>query len=144
MSENTDTNQFAEIACSLDPMFERALRAEKLAESNGKLAHDAAIKNRDLERHLDEATKTLATSALKYVDGIHDASKQASAAKKERDEARQQRDRLAEALRDIKDRCTDATIMLHPDADAKGCVDDCLEWSEQALAALNQPGETKP
>lgn len=50
----------------------------------------------------------------------------------------QQRDTLAEALRDIKDRCSDSTIMLHPDADAKGCVDDCLEWSEAALATFDR------
>jgi hypothetical protein len=29
--------------CRIDPLFERTLRAEKLAEENGKLAHDAAI-----------------------------------------------------------------------------------------------------
>ena len=39
-------------------------------------------------------------------------------------------------LVDIRNRTTDATIMLHPDADAKGCVDDCLEWSESALSAV--------
>jgi hypothetical protein len=50
--------------------------------------------------------------------------------------AREQRDRLAEALRGIKDRALDETVRLHPDADAKGCVDDCLEWAESALAAL--------
>jgi hypothetical protein len=27
---------------------------------------------------------------------------------------------------------------LNPDADAKGCVDDCWEWSEQALAAWKE------
>jgi septal ring factor EnvC (AmiA/AmiB activator) len=51
-------------------------------------------------------------------------------------EAREQRDRLAATLRDIKDRALDETVRLHPDADAKGCVDDCLEWAESALAAL--------
>jgi hypothetical protein len=45
-------------------------------------------------------------------------------------------DKLAEALEDIRARCQDKTIEMHPDSDAKGCVDDCLEWSEQALAAV--------
>jgi chromosome segregation ATPase len=54
----------------------------------------------------------------------------------ERNEARGQRDRLATVLRDIKNRALDETVRLHPDADAKGCVDDCLEWAESALAAL--------
>jgi hypothetical protein len=49
---------------------------------------------------------------------------------------KEQRDRLAEALEDIRARCQDKTIELHPDSDAKGCVDDCLEWSEQALQSL--------
>ena len=47
-------------------------------------------------------------------------------------------DRLAQTLRDIEGRCGDTTIMLHPDADAKGCVDDCWEWSEQALATWKE------
>ena len=47
-------------------------------------------------------------------------------------------DRLAETLKDIEGRCGDTTITLHPDADAKGCVDDCWEWSEQALAAWKE------
>jgi hypothetical protein len=51
-------------------------------------------------------------------------------------EVRDQRDRLAETLRDIRDRAQDETIRLHPDADAKGCVDDCMEWAESALASL--------
>ncbi len=54
----------------------------------------------------------------------------------ELEEAREQRDRLAAALQDIKDRVLDETVRLHPDADAKGCVDDCLEWAESALAEL--------
>jgi hypothetical protein len=52
-----------------------------------------------------------------------------------------QRDRLAEALEDIRARCKDKTIELHPDSDAKGCVDDCLEWSEQALQSLTPNAE---
>jgi len=51
-------------------------------------------------------------------------------------DAKEQRDRLAEALRGIKDRALDETVRLHPDADAKGCVDDCLEWAESALDSL--------
>ena len=47
-------------------------------------------------------------------------------------------DMLAETLKDIEGRCGDTTITLHPDADAKGCVDDCWEWSEQALAAWKE------
>jgi hypothetical protein len=53
-----------------------------------------------------------------------------------RKKADEQLDRLADALRDIRNRALDETIGLHPDADAKGCVDDCLEWSESALAAV--------
>jgi chromosome segregation ATPase len=49
---------------------------------------------------------------------------------------RKQRDRLATVLRDIKNRALDETVRLHPDADAKGCVDDCLEWAESALTEL--------
>lgn len=44
------------------------------------------------------------------------------------------------ALEDIKGRCSDMSITLHPDADAKGCVDDCWEWSEQALARIAAKG----
>jgi DNA gyrase/topoisomerase IV subunit A len=51
-------------------------------------------------------------------------------------EARAQRDCLAETMNEIRKRAQDITIMLHPDNDAKGCVDDCWEWSEQALAAV--------
>jgi aminopeptidase N len=47
-------------------------------------------------------------------------------------------DRLAEWLEDIEGRCSDMSITLHPDADAKGCVDDCWEWSERALAAWKE------
>jgi septal ring factor EnvC (AmiA/AmiB activator) len=56
-------------------------------------------------------------------------------------QATKQRDALAEALEDIRARCQDKTIELHPDSDAKGCVDNCLEWSEQALRSLtpNEP-----
>ena len=41
----------------LDPMMERALRAEKLAESNGKLAHSNAIDAMRYMRELNEAIK---------------------------------------------------------------------------------------
>lgn len=47
-------------------------------------------------------------------------------------------DRLADALSDIQAKCCDTSIALHPDADAKGCVDDCWEWSEQALTAWKE------
>jgi hypothetical protein len=62
--------------------------------------------------------------------------KLALSAAKLRKKAEEQRDRLAVAMRDIRNRALDETIGLHPDADAKGCVDDCLEWAESALAAL--------
>jgi phage tail tape-measure protein len=51
-------------------------------------------------------------------------------------ELEEQSDKLAKALQWIKDRAQDATITLHPDAAAKGCVDDCMECAEQALAAV--------
>ena len=38
-----------------------------------------------------------------------------------------------EALDEIRGRALDETIWMHPDDRAKGCVDDILEWSEQAL-----------
>lgn len=50
--------------------------------------------------------------------------------------SREQIELFRSVLVDIRNRTTDATIMLHPDADAKGCVDDCLEWSESALSAV--------
>jgi hypothetical protein len=40
---------------------------------------------------------------------------------------------LVQALEDIVGRATDTTVKLHPDADAKGCVDDLIELAEDAL-----------
>jgi hypothetical protein len=51
----TPENPFADTLCRIDPMFERALRAEKLAEQNGKLAHDTAIELAAMKRERDEA-----------------------------------------------------------------------------------------
>jgi hypothetical protein len=42
---------------------------------------------------------------------------------------------LAVALTDCKNRAMDKSIETHADDNAKGCVDDIWEWSEQALAA---------
>jgi len=40
---------------------------------------------------------------------------------------------MLETLEAIRDRAMDKTIELHPDSDAKGCVDDVLEWAESAI-----------
>ena len=57
-------------------------------------------------------------------------------AEKERDEARGQRDRLAEALREVREMCLDKTIELHPDHDLKGTIDECIDISNDALQSL--------
>jgi predicted house-cleaning noncanonical NTP pyrophosphatase (MazG superfamily) len=44
-------------------------------------------------------------------------------------------DRLAEALKNCKDRAMDKSIETHPDEHTKGCIDDIWEWAENALAA---------
>ena len=44
---------------------------------------------------------------------------------------------LKTALTDCKNRAMDKTIEMHPDDNAKGCVDDVLEWAETALAAYD-------
>ena len=108
---------------------------------------DSALKHaRDLERLLNQ---TRALNAFQVHEWPHSTThahqvvtlETALELQRQLADARVQRDRLAEALRGIKDRCTDETIKLHPDADAKGCVDDCLEWSEQALASLERKEE---
>ena len=60
---------------------------------------------------------------------------------RERDEARGQRDRLAAALREVREMCLDKTIELHPDHDLKGTIDECIDISNDALQSLtpNQP-----
>lgn len=100
-----------------DTRVDRQLRAGNAMYRGGYIAM--------IERQLAEARDEIAriNKSLNNASAIYDA-------------ACEQRDRLAEALRDIKDRAQDATIVLHPDSDAKGCVDDVLEWSEQALAAV--------
>ncbi len=94
---------------------------------------------RKLERELAEARSEI-DQLKRESDNAESDRRQAEAdtirALHERNEARGQRDRLATVLRDIKNRALDETVRLHPDADAKGCVDDCLEWAESALAAL--------
>jgi len=62
-------------------------------------------------------------------------------AAQEAEKLEQQRDRLAEDMEYIRATCQDKTIELHPDATAKGCVDECLECAEKALAAVK--GDTK-
>jgi len=51
-------------------------------------------------------------------------------------EARKQRDTMADVLSDIKDICMDKTITLHPDDNCKGAIDECLELTVNALAAV--------
>lgn len=53
-------------------------------------------------------------------------------------------DRLAETLKDCKNRAMDKSIETHPDEHTKGCIDDIWEWAEEALAAYenNKKGNT--
>lgn len=131
MNENTKAE-----TCRLDPMLDRALRAEQLAESNGKLAHDTAIKNRDLERQLAKARKLEAMAleslrALKEKYGLGDrhVMREKNA---EIEKLKIQRDGLAEALLEMMN------------GGLEGPTKQAYDMAEQALAALNQPGETKP
>lgn len=167
MSENTtDTNAFAKIACRLDPMFERALRAEQLAESNGKLAHDAAIKVHDLERQLAESrrlfesSKKARQSLSDACDHLHrqlaevrrqlaesDAAHKATCEIMERHAAisngyREQRDRLAEALRITRARVNRAAQagkvwVKYP----REWIDAIMTETAQALATLERKEE---
>jgi hypothetical protein len=49
-----------------------------------------------------------------------------------------ERDRLAEALREIHRACMDKTIETRPDEHTKGTIDDCIETAEQAIAAVKE------
>jgi hypothetical protein len=48
----------------------------------------------------------------------------------------EQRDTLAEALRQVRAICLDKSIETHPDEHAKGTIDDCIDIAESALAAV--------
>ena len=57
----------------------------------------------------------------------------------ERDVVKEMRSTIKEAAKLVQDcanRCSDATIQTHSDDDAKGALDDTIEWSESALAKL--------
>lgn len=43
-------------------------------------------------------------------------------------------DKMAETLKDCKNRAQDKSIETHPDEHTKGCIDDIWEWTEEALA----------
>lgn len=47
-------------------------------------------------------------------------------------------ERLADTLKDCKNRAMDKSIETHPDEHAKGCIDDIWEWAEEALAAYEK------
>ena len=49
---------------------------------------------------------------------------------------KQQRDTLAESLRQVRAICLDKSIETHPDEHAKGTIDDCIDIAESALAAV--------
>ena len=86
-----------------------------------------------------------ATPMSKYAFNCYDEGcnleRELAAVTKERDEAREQRDKLAEALREVREMCLDKTIELHPDHDLKGTIDECIDISNDALQSLttNEP-----
>lgn len=106
-------------------------------------AKDEAAKQfnrvQNLERQLAETRETLRKESLLASERtrlLHEEMDKTHLLSQDLAELTGQRDSLRDALKDIHDRALDTTISLHPDDVAKGCVDDVLEYAEQALNSL--------
>lgn len=95
-----------------------------------EFAYAMADHSRKLERERDEALKSLSEALTTRIQ-ITEAAKLLSTAIDERDEAREQRDRLAKALRNLCDRFLGNKSSRD--------ITDQLVAAGKALAALNQP-----
>ena len=101
-----------------------------------RLAKDQTVLCANLEQRLAAKTDEL--------DGVRDYADSLGGkvitALREREDIKKDHQILAgrlaacrDYLMEIKNRAQDKTIELHPDNDAKGCVDDVMEWAEKAL-----------
>jgi hypothetical protein len=92
---------------------------------NNPIHYATAEFARQLERELAEAREHLEQLRFLAVSGAQESIK-----------LREDRDKLAEALREIRGACMDKTIETNPDDDAKGNLDECIELAERVLAAV--------
>jgi hypothetical protein len=80
-----------------------------------------------LERRLDAAISRF------------ESSQEARATlKRERDEARELVRELRDDLDQIYKICLDKTIEVHPDDNTKGCIDECIDIAQGALAKAKE------
>ena len=131
-----------DIARKLERELDEARDAAKKAKAYKRVLKET---NAQLKRERDEARKEM-IRWMSIAEGRgrtedDDTGKAMAKLICQRDEARGQRDRLAAALREVREMCLDKTIELHPDHDLKGTIDECIDISNDALQSLtpNQP-----